>query len=1503
MEGEELLSEELRQALGGGEDVVLTCKKKDKDKERRPIVADEIVKQAKKLSKKQQKRVDQINKRKMREAHKGEYLKTISANEISSTQRQLLASAKSLGQSLSMRQTVALLLKKERAGMTLTDEEMEVLYPNKRDSDVVVDPEIFAPYINMDDSNADVVEENSNVDGTEQPLPSLDISDLFVPQQPMDPEPTVMEVSEILDTPEATEITRPLRRKVKRKPLRQHAVRSEEAMEPSQPTDLPSKPKKFAFSLGKNLLAQLNTIKDKHEASKEVFPDLVEVDRLNQIAEEQPIPDQVYRIEEITAPVTDLGVINPEVLKTLHRKPAGEVDKRVFVSVVRPADVVTSRMHLPVCGMEQEIVEAVRAHDVIIVCGETGSGKSTQIPQFLYEAGFGNIGLIGITQPRRVAVTSTAERVNYEMGQLGDKSSKDGRLVGYQIRYDSSTVGDKTRIKFMTDGILLREITHDLLLRHYSVLLLDEAHERNLNTDVLLGMLSRALPLRKQVAEEEQRVYNSLPPNERHLYQPPLAPLKVVIMSATLRVSDFQDARLFNPIPPVIQVDARQYPVTTHFAKKTELKNYLQATFRKVCQIHRRLPAGGILVFLTGKREILYMCHKLQRALGSKRSAPSGPTTKKTDDNDDQLGADAEEAFFDAEAAELDGDVDTGRGPSLRWSNVETSDEQGQAIIDFSEFDDATGLDEINSEASSIDWEEDDEEESDDSLSKDGDEAKDGEEKSGREEEESREIVMEEATEEDSDEEEEDEAAKLRRQMLEEVLQAKGATADDDHNSEPSADPSPNPQEVAEQPMENEVNDGIDEEEAPPLLQPLILPLYAMMPPALQKQIFKATPEGHRMIVIATNVAETSLTIPGISYVVDCGRQKAKVTSSTNKASSSDADAEIFSGSAAGLTVSRYEIQWVSKASADQRAGRAGRTGPGHCYRLYSSNFYHQYLMDFQPPEITTTPLEDLVLQMKALGIPRIEDFPFPTPPPMIALRGAIQVLKYLAAIATPYSSSQLSVLDRYNELKNKLKGNADSVESTKKSKEALWQEIVQRDRNEKLRGELTTIGRLMAKFPIHPRLSKILLIACRAVMVAGLEEGGIIVAHALTLVAGLAEKSPFVLDGQQTMRENEAKEHGDVDEEDEETEKVEEIEEEKTLPANPLLEHPGGDLMARLRAIGAFVFCCHQVLNSSGDKTAKPISPFHLHHYLHRAELLENPQIQKIIKDFHLHLPTLQRILDLRSQLQAVAAKVIESEGYLPSDASKEALRDILSPPLQPPTSEAELVLRQCLLAGFCDNVVRKATVSMIQGMYGAQKQLSRRKKYSAYLCAHPQIHEPVYLHPQSNLYPKDPTDQMPEYLLFHGLQRNTKGDALYMTEVTVIDAHWIADIASDSSLVKFSPPLHSPCPSYDWTADQIEAYSVPKYGNLHWKLPAVKKPMVEIMKLVEISSQNKELVSSNSAPMGYRKEDEQYRWFARFLLEGVLSIVPKTVLSAELCLVQPNTITQNKMHPKVSC
>ncbi|KAK9669078.1 hypothetical protein RND81_13G107600 [Saponaria officinalis] len=166
------------------------------------------------------------------------------------------------------------------------------------------------------------------------------------------------------------------------------------------------------------------------------------------------------------------------------------------IHVSRPREVVKSRKDLPIIMMEQEIMEAINNHKSVIICGETGCGKTTQIPQFLYEAGYGSTkcsmrsGIIGVTQPCRVAVLSTARRVAYELGV------RLGKEVGFQVRHDKK-IGENSSIKFMTDGILLRELQSDFLLKRYSVIILDEAHARSLNTDILIGMLSRIIEERQ----------------------------------------------------------------------------------------------------------------------------------------------------------------------------------------------------------------------------------------------------------------------------------------------------------------------------------------------------------------------------------------------------------------------------------------------------------------------------------------------------------------------------------------------------------------------------------------------------------------------------------------------------------------------------------------------------------------------------------------------------------------------------------------------------------------------------------------------------------------------------------------------------------------------------------------------------------------------------------------------------------------------------------------------
>ncbi|KAI4267141.1 MAG: hypothetical protein L6R38_008395, partial [Xanthoria sp. 2 TBL-2021] len=539
----------------------------------------------------------------------------------------------------------------------------------------------------------------------------------------------------------------------------------------------------------------------------------------------------------------------PPELQPINNAP----DRKAFsVTVNRSDDMQHSRLELPIVAEEQKIMEAIYHNDTVVIWGATGSGKTTQVPQFLFEAGFGdpgssNPGMIGITQPRRVAAVSMAKRVSDELGNLTNR-------VSYQIRFESS-VSEKTAIKFMTDGILIREIANDFALSKYSVIVIDEAHERSTNTDILIGMVSRIVDLRASMNRDDPKIKS----------------LKLVIMSATLRISDFlQNPTLFrNGPPPLLQAEGRQYPVTEHFARRTQ-RDYQEEIFRKVSKGHKKLPPGGMLVFLTGQGEITSLAKRLR------------------------------EAFVHSSGSR---------------------DEGGKVRI---------GANEAPLETEDLD--------------------------------------------------------------IGDYGYAGDRIQDDNSDSED---------------MEDDDQDFVIEESTAASSQIHVLPLYSQLQTKDQLRVFEPPPEGSRLIVLATNVAETSLTIPGIRYVFDCGRAKEKKYDQL-----------------AG--VQSFEIGWISKASASQRAGRAGRTGPGHCYRLYSSAVYERDFKEHSEPEILRMPVEDVVLQLKSMDLQHVVNFPFPTPPDRSSLAKAEKLLTYLGALSN---------------------------------------------------GKITPVGRDLSIYPLSPRFSKMLLI------------------------------------------------------------------------------------------------------------------------------------------------------------------------------------------------------------------------------------------------------------------------------------------------------------------------------------------------------------------------------------------------------------------------------------------
>ncbi|GET90938.1 ATP-dependent RNA helicase, putative [Leishmania tarentolae] len=598
----------------------------------------------------------------------------------------------------------------------------------------------------------------------------------------------------------------------------------------------------------------------------------------------------------------------------------------VHIEIHRTDEVKQQRAGLPVLREEQSIMEAINEtrRTCVLVCGETGSGKTTQIPQFLWEAGyghpeghtFGREGCILVTEPRRVAAVSMARRVAEEL------NVPFGKEVCYHVRYDNN-LSDKCKLKFATEGIVLKEIQSDFLLRKYSVIVIDEAHERSISCDILIGLLSRIVPLRNDLFEEESRKHNG------DVNKTSIKPLKLVIMSATMRVTDFKDNRtLFPIVPPLVNVEARRYPVTNHFARRTELKEYVDQAFDKVRQMHKKLPPGGILVFLCTQQEIEDLCGRLRRHYASTKI----------------------EYYDNAYSKHR---LLTGRSQEETAAASSDSDGDGAATAEEAEEKDEYGL-------------------------HTADYALDDEDVTGG----------------NSEEIETVHEGRLRRPPQPRGGRCKHTRGETgawsggrDHGGR-----SDELSVVATEGLTTSAGDEEQEEEVNGEYNTLhILPLYALLDFQKQQEVFKAPPKGTRLCVVATNVAETSITIPNIKYVVDAGRVKSKVIDDETKASC-------------------FRIEWTSQASAEQRSGRAGRLGPGHCYRLYSTAVYANLMAKHGDPEVLRTPLDSVVLLMKHIGVKNVGGFPFPSPPRESDLKAALQHLSVIGALdaARNYNITEL---------------------------------------------------------------------------------------------------------------------------------------------------------------------------------------------------------------------------------------------------------------------------------------------------------------------------------------------------------------------------------------------------------------------------------------------------------------------------------------------------------------
>ena len=390
-------------------------------------------------------------------------------------------------------------------------------------------------------------------------------------------------------------------------------------------------------------------------------------------------------------------------------------------------------------------------------------------------------------------------------------------------------------------------------------------------------------------------------------------PLKVVLMSATLRVEDFiSGKRLFSNPPPVLEVPNRQFPVTVHFSKRTEIVDYIGQAYKKVLAIHKRLPQGGILVFVTGQREVEYLCQKLRRAskeLIMKASEGNAETDQAVTEFKSIGGVSMEEIN---DAFDTHGDSAQQHTDMFSLNDDDDQGNMDEGELDFS-YESETDSDlEIVSE---------NEDSPQDKIS-------------------------------ETDSTQTDVLGEGNLASLKAAFEAlAGQTALKSHSN--GIQPEPVTQE------------GCLDQSKPSTMRTVgggnslcvgglhVLPLYAMLPAAAQLRVFEEVKEGERLVVVATNVAETSLTIPGIKYVVDTGREKVKNYNSSS-----------------GMET--YEVQWISKASSAQRAGRAGRTGPGHCYRLYSSAVYNNIFPDFSLAEILKVPVDGVVLLMKSMCIDKV---------------------------------------------------------------------------------------------------------------------------------------------------------------------------------------------------------------------------------------------------------------------------------------------------------------------------------------------------------------------------------------------------------------------------------------------------------------------------------------------------------------------------------------------------
>ena len=977
-------------------------------------------------------------------------------------------------------------------------------------------------------------------------------------------------------------------------------------------------------------------------------------------------------------------------------------------------------------------------------------------------------------------MTRLAERARAKSGAKADASGivtggtagedaadiVDLTLVSYQVRYTSLSTAS-TRIKFMTDGILLREIQSDFLIANYSVIIVDEAHERGINTDILIGLLSKIVPLRnklarKYLAARAERESAALAQGKAKSAADlsgltPVYPLKLIIMSATLRLGDFTDNKtLFPRPPPVISVAARQYPVTVHFHKFTPLGDWVNHALKMLVKMHAKLPkgadnTGGILVFLTGKEEIDSMVTKVRTLFAEKRNREERNKIKLT------------QALEDARAGEDDGhknSTSASSKPNKKSAGPKpvNADDPNDPVFDLHISDD-----------------EDDEAVGDESRFAEAD------------------------------------AAEV----------APGATGDDEGDAGVDV-AAGEKKKLDPELLEQQLRELADSATAPVH----VLPLYSLLPVHEQMKIFAPPPSpAHRLIVLSTNVAETSLTIPGIRYVLDCGREKARVYDRVTG-------------------TSQYVVQFISQASAAQRSGRSGRVGPGHAYRLYSSTVFGESMEKFAPPEILRNPLEGTILQMKSMSIPDLAQFPFPTPPEPTALKLAIKGLELLGAVESTgtHPVTELGrllgafpVAPRFGKMlvlacqapKLHTQGADDRVSLLSYmirivatlSVEQMFQvpdfnKTAEEEEDEEEDEDAEESAKLAAQDPIAARAREKARLAA-------------------------ARKKDAKRAAQKLYNASQAR-----------------------------WRHPTSDVLTMLRAMGGYEFA---LADNAPARTPANAPPAVQKATAAQRQLHAHRCLQFLHENF-LRVKAMEEILALKKQLEKISKEMIEynisvaeggeaQKGYDPAAAKgEEAASDAvvkatttaaasassssaagsngLPPthpynrllaslssrvPLRPPTSTQESLLLQLLTAGFIDHVARRMSPERKSALIEKFKQnmdLSDEEhaKGLDLSGAYESIRNPdeaVFIHPSSVLFAPE---NQPEYLIYGELVRTRK---VYMRACTALtDLTWLEKYGGH--LITYSAHYTSePFPIYDASRDAVLAYRDVVFGPLRWQLP----------------------------------------------------------------------------------